>query len=65
MNKQYEDGDPCPFCKKGILHPSGLRWDVEKPKIESGEARRERTKFVCDTCGKDPSNFKLVLKDKI
>jgi hypothetical protein len=55
-------GEPCPFCKKGKLYPTGERDFVEPAETpKSGEARRESTEYECDKCHRKTKGLGISL----
>jgi hypothetical protein len=63
MGEPLKTGDLCSHCRKGKLYPTGLRTEIENPKIKSGEAKREQTGFECDECHRKFNAFGIELRN--
>lgn len=60
-----KDGDNCPECEKGTLHPTGKTEDVENPDVESGEHHRRIAYFECEDCGATVKGAEIGLRESI
>jgi len=57
---ETKTGDPCPFCKEGILVTTGKYEEWDKP-----EESRSGREFQCEKCGKIVSHHEIGLKEKL